>query len=301
MPRPVGDEPKQIAEREKWYSCPLIPSQFLSASNRTLHYDSLCSHHVSHRGKLTPNPFSTSRDAWHANHSLTYTEAKRRYITTLIETMHAYASTTPEARDLVAELEFVWDQIKSDPASTSSASSPDQKALVGYEGRASQRPEDGELKLLRPASEPDEAEDGEDEEEEEDIAEARASPYDAEGTLFAPRSSDYDIRNRKWRRRIEAALVKMTAEVAALREQMEARRLLYDGARRSERRKVWVWVEWLVGAMVRHVLVDAAVVGVLWLWFRGGGERGVRLLMGVVRERGRRMELWRRRRLWGTG
>ncbi len=229
--------------------------------------------------------------------------------------MHAYASTTPEARDLVAELEFVWDQIKSDPASTSSTSSPDQRAQASYEGRASQRPEDGALKLLRPASEPDEAEDGEDEEEEEDIAEARASPYDAGGALFASGSRDYDIRNRKWRRRVEAALVKMTAEVAALREQMEARRLLYDGGRRLERRKVWVWVEWLVGSLVRHVLVDAAVLGVLWLWFRGGRERGVgegeglklrvgewvKLLMGVMRERGRRMEGWRRRRLWGAG
>jgi len=229
--------------------------------------------------------------------------------------MHAYASTTPEARDLVAELEFVWDQIKADPASTSSASSPDQRAQAGYEGRASQRPEEGALKLLRPASEPDEAEDGE-EEEEEDIAEARVSPYDAETPAFAARSRDYDIRNRKWRRRIEAALVKMTAEVAALREQMEARRLLYDGPRRSERRKVWVWLEWLVGALVRHVLVDAAVLGVLgvlWLWFRGVGERrvgegvklrvreGVKLLVGVVRERGRRLELLRRRRLWGAG
>lgn len=226
--------------------------------------------------------------------------------------MHAYASTTPEARDLVAELEFVWDQIKSDPASTSSASSPDQRAQASYEGGASQRPEDGELKLLRPASEPDEAEVG-DEEEEENIAEARSSPYDAEAPLFAPRSRDYDIRNRKWRRRVEAALVKMTAEVAALREQMEARRLLYDGARRLERWKVWVWIEWLVGALVRHVLVDAVVVGVLWLWFRGSGERGVgeglrlrvgegvKLLMGVMRDRGRRMEGWRRRRLWGAG
>lgn len=218
--------------------------------------------------------------------------------------MHAYASTTPEARDLVAELEFVWDQIKSDPASSSSASSPDQKAQAGYEGRASQRPEKGELKLLRPASEPDEAEDG-DEEEEEDIMEARSSPYDAEGALFAPRSRDYDIRTRKWRKRIEVALVKMTAEVAALREQMEARRLLLDGARRVDRRKAWAWVEWLVGALLRHVLVDAAVLGVRWFWFRGGGERrvgeGVQLLMGWVRERGRRLEALRRRRLWGAG
>lgn len=34
------------------------------------------------------------RDSWHAQKGLSRTEAKRQYITTLIETMHRYASTT---------------------------------------------------------------------------------------------------------------------------------------------------------------------------------------------------------------
>lgn len=53
------------------------------------------------------------RDAWYAQQGLSRTDAKRRYITTLINTMHRYASQTPEALELVAELEFVWDQVKS--------------------------------------------------------------------------------------------------------------------------------------------------------------------------------------------
>lgn len=76
-----------------------------------------------------------ARDAWHINHSLSRTEAKRRYITTLISTMHAYASTTSEARELVAELEFVWDQIKSNPASLSSSVSPDHLGLSSSQAK----------------------------------------------------------------------------------------------------------------------------------------------------------------------
>ena len=51
-------------------------------------------------------------DAWRDNEGLSRTEAKRRYIEKLIETMHKYASQTDEAKQLVEELEFVWDQIR---------------------------------------------------------------------------------------------------------------------------------------------------------------------------------------------
>ena len=44
-------------------------------------------------------------------------EAKRRYINKLIETMHQYASRSPEARELITELEFVWEQVKSNVSS----------------------------------------------------------------------------------------------------------------------------------------------------------------------------------------
>jgi len=35
------------------------------------------------------------RDAWNEHKGLSKTEAKRRYIPTLIDTMHKYASATP--------------------------------------------------------------------------------------------------------------------------------------------------------------------------------------------------------------
>lgn len=51
-------------------------------------------------------------DAWKREQCLSKTEAKRRYISYLIETMKVYASGTLEARELLSELEYLWDQIK---------------------------------------------------------------------------------------------------------------------------------------------------------------------------------------------
>lgn len=51
-------------------------------------------------------------DAWKREEGLSRTEAKRQYISYLIETMRVYASGTAEARELLTELEYLWDQIK---------------------------------------------------------------------------------------------------------------------------------------------------------------------------------------------
>src|SRR5271170_8350790 len=75
---------------------------------------------------LPPSLFSgkliAGRDAWHTQRGLTKTEAKRRYISSLIDNMTRYATSTPEARELVAELSFVWDQIKNLSPQQSSSS-----------------------------------------------------------------------------------------------------------------------------------------------------------------------------------
>lgn len=51
-------------------------------------------------------------DAWKREEGLSKTQAKRHYISYLIETMKVYASGTLEARELLGELEYLWDQIK---------------------------------------------------------------------------------------------------------------------------------------------------------------------------------------------
>lgn len=51
-------------------------------------------------------------DAWKREEGLSKTQAKRSYILYLIDTMRIYASGAPEARELLSELEYLWDQIK---------------------------------------------------------------------------------------------------------------------------------------------------------------------------------------------
>ncbi|KAF4158643.1 hypothetical protein CNMCM8927_003757 [Aspergillus lentulus] len=292
-------------------------------------------------------------DAWYAQRGLSRTEAKRRYISTLIDTMHRYASQTPEARELVAELEFVWDQIKSN-ASSSSSSSPMQNvgvpplpqpnyASIGgrlarpiYEdiiatARDNHSRErnrgDPRLRVLSPVSQPDglyerrgnrevaddevrvpEDEDEEDEEEEEyeeaqdtiyeddddndnnnnsnnqsqqnshrfdddpDEAQSRGRTRGLQPPTAAGDKKHRVVssgeRDRRWRRRVEQALTKMTAEIAAVREQMEARALA--SRRRSA---LWTWLKWIVWVTLRQIIFDLAILGMVLIWMRIKGDR----------------------------
>ena len=245
------------------------------------------------------------RDAWNNHHGLSKTEAKRQYISTLIETMHKYATTTPEARELVSELEFVWDQIKSNSASSSGTSpghmaqSQGQQianpsyASIGQTGSMRRDEDQGGrgLKMLRPVSDGDEEEN--DNEEDEEYQEARGDIYDEdneEGPVagFSGQGKDLDVRNRKWRKRIERALMKMTTEVAALREQMEAYRL-GEGKRKNG---IWAWMTWLVWVAFKHMLIDLTLLGILVVWARRKRDRrvetGTTLMMQYLGEHMRR-------------
>lgn len=235
--------------------------------------------------------------------------------------MHKYASTTPEARELVAELEFVWDQIKSNSISSSSSSPNQHPALpsplhhsrsytsiqpgTGI-GGARDGDSDGGLRALRPVSDGDEDE-GDEDEDQDDFAEARDGllPYDFDPAAQPGGDAStrlYDLRNRKWRKRMEQAIVRLTTEVAALREQLEAKRFL----QRQQRENIWAWLRWFVWVAVRHLVVDAVVWGVVMLWARRKGvEGGVGgLLEGVVEglvERIKRVRVPGRLRLGARG
>ncbi|KAJ5682326.1 hypothetical protein N7462_005491 [Penicillium macrosclerotiorum] len=334
MDRPIGNTPEVHAECEKW-------------------------------------------DAWYAQRGLSRTEAKRRYISTLIDTMHNYASQTPEARELVSELEFVWDQIKYN-ASSSASSGPLNAVgvppLSRYQGSAYgsiggrlaqsspsyERPNlraseghDSRLRVLSPVSQPEEEEyyrrrrsaaddqdaledeQGEDEDEDEEYEEARDSLYEdvdrastaadthtgtdrttshgddraalssrrksttsraSDGTDALARHDSHDPanpRNSRWRRRVEQALTKMTAEIAAVREQMESRTLAH-----RRRSGVWAWLKWMLWVVVRQIIWDLALLGVLLIWMRMRGDRRVeeRLRVGwsEVKARLSRFKLLRR-------
>lgn len=322
--------------------------------------------------------------------------------------MHRHASQTSEARELVAELEFVWDQIKANVSSSSSGSarggregggegggsalsspvrpvvvpsslaSPQQQqqqqqvqvqrqhlqsqrgygsiggrlAQPSYEDmvaianasagrRGDVRDSSSRLRVLSPVSQPDEMyqrrgsgmrmrsdgegdrgsheedeEEGEDEDEDEDeeFEEAPDTLYDDDddndqhisdeqeeadsndrqssspsslqqqqhsktkapssspprGRKPAPKNKNKTTDPRRWRRRVEQALTNMTAEVAAVREQMETRAIHH-----RRRSSAWAWLKWLAWVTLRQVIWDLAILGMLLIWMRIKGDRRV--------------------------
>ena len=105
-------------------------------------------------------------------------------------------------------------------------------------------------------------------------------------------SSDYDVRNRKWRERIERTLVQMTTEIAALREQLEFHGVPTRTLSLNRARGLWVWVVSVAVAAVRHLLIDAVVLGLLALWVGKRDERAgraVAILSRILRQKVRRV------------
>ena len=353
MDRPEGNSEQDVRAREKWYArdTPQPP-----------YWDAMYIRH----GILT-----THRDAWKQQNNLSRTEAKRRYITTLIDTMHQYASPSPDSRELVAELEFVWDQVKSNVPSSSSSSPLQTLDQVGtgmsasYSALERQRvnkdeeysnheddEEDRPLQIKSPMSQSEEELEAEeaDIEREEEFVDAPDSQYalelyrrgamdhnlseaNAQPPSRPPRSKSQPQRptqsrtvsrrniepqppgtptpqprlraivpqpiplyntpkpeptkadtpsaaDLKWRKRIESSLMKITAEVAALREQLEARRLFQHRVHYRLFRAIWRFV-W---ASVKHIAVDLLVLALVLGWMRRRGDRrmegAVRVLLG---------------------
>ena len=222
--------------------------------------------------------------------------------------MHQYASTTREARELVAELEFVWDQIKSN--SVSSASSPgrnqnfippSQSTMLIPPGAEPTRAReevadrgDGGLRLLQPSAV--------DVDQESDNGDQREEGALAPGPTNAQLET-YELRNRKWRKRIEQILNKMAVEIAALREQRQESRDRglrtpphhhHPHQRNRRRGGIWAWMFFLIVATARHVIIDAVVVGLwFWLWRRSDARLrdAVKWMIGFVRDRIRRVRV----------
>lgn len=258
------------------------------------------------------------RDAWASCASLSRTEAKTRYIDTLISTMHTYASTTADARALVAELEFVWDQVRGN-ATAESVASRERRAKRKQSGDGSG------LRVLRPMSDMDEEdvarEEEDEEEDEQDDAAADARDRHPEDDDAAERRSDvpqhrppgarppHDA-DAQWQRRIERAIVRLTAEVAAVREQLDtSSHSLWAGRSMralSPARGARGWLHWLLWRAWRLSLratVDALIVAAVlagwsvWSGRKAGGmgaEAGMvpRASVGALRDGWENVEAW---------
>jgi hypothetical protein len=114
--------------------------------------------------------------------------------------------------------------------------------------------------------------DGEAEDDEDDFRDARDGSEDhVLDRRRPPENHEYATRNLKWRRRVEEALTKMTAEIAALREQLSDSRVFGTTAHR--RTGLWAWMKWLVWAALRQVAVNVILIGMVVLWGRWKGDR----------------------------
>lgn len=207
-------------------------------------------------------------DAWNSQKGLSRTEAKRRYIEVLIDTIHRYA-TTPTGLELVAELEFVWNQIKHNSPG-GSASSLDSSA------RRFQQPlsgTEGPMKVLNPMSEEDEAE----------RESQRAIDDEAED------DGKYLKKGDKWSKKMEKAIVRLSTEVAALREQITSGREWRSRREKSAR----AWVGWALWTLTKHFAIDALILVILLLWMRRRKDRRledyVRGALGLAREYARKV------------
>ena len=296
-----------------------------SEQRRSGQYTSSCSAPSCGRPRRSANLRILCRDAWKSCSGLSRTEAKRRYITSLIDTMRVYASSSPDSRELVDELEFVWDQVKSNVPSNSS-SSPPNITSPGL-GISTRQPSPHPLRnsnllgtkreqgitVLSPLSQSQaEDEDEDDDQNEDEFVDApdsviadppRPNPHRFSSQSEPPPSSSSHIdrppgsptplprkqqkpspstsaSDIRWRRRVEAALVKMTAEVAALREQLEARRLWS----RNRHGKLLDWIWSIASSVIKHVAVDFFFLALLLVWLRrkkdGRLETAVKVLFG---------------------
>lgn len=162
--------------------------------------------------------------------------------------------------------------------------SQDSRQFREQQGRDQEAP----MRVLSPLSE-SEADEIEDLPEEE-FVDAQDSHYDGQAVSQGRGASGHinfdgpppavSPSDKKWRRSIEQALVKMTAEVAALREQLESRRIF--GYRRSH--SFVGWLAWLAWSGLKFIAIDVLVLAAVLWWLRRKKDRrlenAIRVLLG---------------------
>ncbi|CRK26675.1 hypothetical protein BN1708_014636 [Verticillium longisporum] len=158
-----------------------------------------------------------------------------------------------DAKELVAELEFVWNQIKNNSPSASSSKGSDQ--FVGRRFTQPTSGTEGPLRVLSPMSEDDAAE--------------RESRRQAIAEEDGEEDDDAPKKGSKWSRSVENALVKMSAEVAALREQITTGREW----RFKKERSLPAWLGWLVWMIMKHLAIDIVLLAFILLWMRKRKDR----------------------------
>ena len=187
-----------------------------------------------------------------------------------------------DAEGLVSELEFVWNQIR-DNAGSSNASSP-QNSPPSRRFQEHTAGTEGPMKVLSPMSEQDEA----------DRRSHRQMDLDDEDDDDDPDGGVVDRRrvsagSSRWQRKVEQAITSLSAEVAALREQISSGREW-----RSRVEKSWAaWLGRIALLVAKHIIADAFVLALVLLWMRRRKDRRledlVRACLRLLREYARQV------------
>ena len=162
-----------------------------------------------------------------------------------------------DAAELVAELEFVWNQIKNNSPSSSNESAKQLGMSMDTSSKRFSQPmagTDGPMKVLSPMSEEDEAE------------------LDYQRRMAAGDPDDdgeYVKRGDKWSKKMERAIVRLSTEIAALREQITSGR---EWRSRKER-SFGAWVRWLLWAVTKHAVADTILISLILIWMRRRKDR----------------------------
>lgn len=173
------------------------------------------------------------------------------------------------ASELVSELEFVWNQIKNNSPSSSDQSAK-QLGVDASPIRFTQPTSgtDGPMKILSPMSEEDEAEQD---------YQRRVATGDLDD------DGDYVKRGDRWSKKMERAIVRLSAEIAALREQITTGREW----RSKKERSLSAWAGWMLWIVVKHLVIDTAITAVLLLWMRRRKDRRLEDLLRAALRLGR--------------
>lgn len=173
------------------------------------------------------------------------------------------------AAELVSDLEFVWNQIKNNSPSSSDLSARQLGADITPRRFAEPSPgTDGPMKFISPMSEEDEAE------------------QDYQRRMVAGDAGDddeYVKRGDKWSKKMERAVVRLSAEIAALREQIMAGREW----RLKKEKSFGAWMGWLLWLAMKHLVLDLFILSLVLIWMRRRKDRRLEDLVRAAFKIGR--------------
>lgn len=76
-------------------------------------------------------------------------------------------------------------------------------------------------------------------------------------------------KSSRWQKKVERAVTKLSAEVAALREQITTGREW----RSKKDRSFHAWFGWILWLMLKHLVVDCVLLAIVLIWMRKRKDR----------------------------